>query len=147
MATLAAICDQIQATLESVGLRAYNYEVDRINAPCVHVAVGDSPIPDTFNQGIVTYNLELEVFVASVSDRASQVGLRSYLSWTGPNSIAQAIFAHPTLMTDPAENTAGTPTMTAWVRGFHGYDPAHVEGQGRFAYAVVEIEVRTRGDS
>lgn len=146
MATLSEVCEQIQATCESVGLRIYDYEADRVNAPCIHVAVADSPLPLTFNQGIVTYNLDLEVYVASVSDRAGQLGLRSYISWTGPNSIARAIFAMPTLRTDPAENVSGTPTMTASVRGFRGYDPTRMIGQGRFAYAIVELQVDTRGD-
>lgn len=147
MATLTQVCDQIQATLEGIGLRVYEYEPDEINPPCCVLAVGDSPLPYTFGQAFVEYDIAVEVYVSSVSDRSGQSDLRAFLSWTGPSSIATAIFNAPTLKTDPLENTAGTPTMTAMVTGFTGYDPNRVVGGVRYFYAVVDIHVITRGDA
>lgn len=148
MATLAAVCDAFKATFESVGLRVYEYEPDDLNPPCVVLEVGDSPLPYTFGQATVEYSLVASIYVASVSDRAGQLGLKSYISWTGPNSIAQAIAQMPTLRSDPTESTAGSSCLySASVRGFSGYDPQRFVNGNRYFYARVELQAITRGDS
>lgn len=148
MATLAAVCDAFKATFESAGLRVYEYEPDDINPPCVVLEVGDSPLPYTFGQALVEYTLVAGIYVASVSDRAGQVGLRSYISWTGPNSIARIVAADPTLRSDPGASTASSSCLySASVRGFRGYDPTRLIGGARYFYAQIELQAITRGDS
>lgn len=147
MATLNQVCTQIKETLEAAGMRVYPYIPDNPNPPCVVLSVADSPQPLTFNQAQVEYNIDLEVYVASVADWSGQLALCTLLSQSGAGSIAQAIFNTPTLRTDPAENTAGTPTMTASWRGIRGYDPMLIVAGARYFYGIVEMQIITRGDS
>lgn len=148
MATLTKVCDAFKETFESVGLRVYEYEPDKLYGPAVVLEIGDSPLPYTFGAASVEYALIAGIYVASVSDRSGQIGLRSYLSWTGPNSLAQAIAQMPTLRSDPTESTAGSGCLySASVRGFRGYDPLRIVGDIRYFYGQVEIQAITRGDS
>jgi hypothetical protein len=152
MAKINDVLDRISAIVEThTGLRCVDI-VDKPPAPCA-VVYPDAEIGEgdtyyqAFRRGVFDLPVIVQVLYPTTGLRTAQRAVNDHISPDGDTSIPRAIFEHPTLGTDPDENTAGTPTMTAHVAGVSEYGMvSSFDGATRYIGAKVHIAVKTRGD-
>jgi len=149
MASINDAMDNLTKTITlATGLRCGPW-ADTINPPCAQVWVEDfDGYYEAFKRGVVNIPLMVQVLVGSVGERAGAQLLNDYVSPSGPKSIPQAVYQHPTLGTSKKEDTADPATkMTASVASLSNWGPVQGPDGVRYLGAQLRILVQVRGDS
>lgn len=91
---VSAVADALRNALKQIqGLRVYEYIPDTINVPMAMVNLEEATYHRAFGGGDVNYRFMVTVIVGRVSERVAQSRLDDFLSYSGPQSIRQAIEA------------------------------------------------------
>lgn len=149
---IGTILARVRETITTnTGLRAVGIS-DSPPVPCVSV-YPDDPIGNgssyysAFNRGSFELDVVCHVLFPTTSMRSAEDALNAAISAAGATSIPQAIFLHPTLGTDPDENTAGNPSMTASLVEVREYATVSSGDGTRLLGAKVIVRVITEGDT
>lgn len=102
MASLAAIREALAAALRTIDdLQVSAYMLANPTTPSAHVvpggSAGDIEYHQAFGDGVESWPITVQVFVALSSDIGSQINLDEYIASSGARSVKAAIEADPTL--------------------------------------------------
>ncbi len=111
-ATVSKAAQALRTALQRIpDLRVYDFIPDTINVPMALVTLEEATYHRAFGGGDVQYRFLVTVLVGRTSERVAQQRLDDYLSYSGGQSIRQAIETDPdwdcdvqTLMVERAGN-------------------------------------------
>lgn len=97
-ATITTAAQALKDALTTIaGLRVYDHIADSFQTPAAMVAIETVDYHQAFRGGDSVYTFRISLLVARTDDRTAQRKLEAFLSYSGDQSIRQAIEADPTL--------------------------------------------------
>lgn len=117
-ATVTQVMDGLRARLATItGLRAFSYQPDQLNPPIGFPVLNSVTYHRAFNGGDVVFNVAVIVIVGRYLDRTADALLDKYLSYSGTDSIREALEADKTLggicQTLKVESSANVTSLNA----------------------------------
>jgi len=95
-ATVSTASDALKTSLRRVpGLRVYDFIPDTVNTPMAMVALEEAVYHRAFRGGDVNYRFLVTLLVGRTSERIAQSRLDEFMSYSGTQSIRQAIEDDP----------------------------------------------------